>query len=476
MAEGFKFVLLSCWHLFNYAALVGIIAGAFAGFLQWWNNYVDVGFLDANINQGGQSYAAFATLCVFFVVFRLGQSYARYWEGVHLIHQMFGDWFDAVSSLCAFCRYSTESRAKILQFQHTVIRLVSLLNALICASLEGAKTFDRTQAFHFEVIDLDGLDEDTIDQIVDSEQRVELVFQKLQLLIVANMKTGILTIPPPILARSIEDLSNGILKYHTAEKLLVPFPRPYVLVQRALLLAFACLTPLWMVIWTRTILGAFCFTFLLVFAIHGLTAISEELDNPFDHRSLDFETNDVQKRLNSALYIMVAEGDNALVTLKEDIDLSPTTPLTKKTSFSAAMQKSKTSRSLSVKKNGSTGAAFPSEASAGSQDSRGQASPQPASPPMSAGSGIPREPGIPQGDPSRMPDNRPTSPQDTDFSSTEKTGLPGCVDLESQTPASAPPLSNPADRPQVQSDALGRPDAETRLRDVPGSTDNKKLC
>merc|ERR1712194_361705 len=119
------------------------------------------------------------------------------------------------------------------------------------------------------------------------------------------------------------------------------------------------------------------------------------------------------------------------------------TPITKKTSFSAAMKKAKTrdlSRSGSVKKSGASGIAFSSEASASSQDSRGQASPQPPSPPMSAGSGIPREPG-----PSRMPDDRPTSPQDTDFCSTEKTGLPGYVDLESQTPASAPPLSNHAD-------------------------------
>merc|ERR1711972_216780 len=191
-----------------------------------------------------------------------------------------------------------------------------------------------------------GLDDETVEQVLNSDCKVALVFQKIQNLVIANMKTGILTIPPVILGRAIGELSNALMKFHEAEKLLIPFPRPYVLVQRVLLLAFACLTPLWMTVWTQTVLAAFSFTFLLVSGIWGLTSISAELDKPFNHKTLDFETRHIQKRLNASIQCTLDESHGQLPTLSPDAVMEKEQELVATSSTIMSMVKRSTTRNL----------------------------------------------------------------------------------------------------------------------------------
>ena len=55
---------------------------------------------------------------------------ARFSEGSALVHKMIGCWFDAASTFIAYTRYSSATDADILDFHHTLVRLVSLPKAM----------------------------------------------------------------------------------------------------------------------------------------------------------------------------------------------------------------------------------------------------------------------------------------------------------------------------------------------------------
>merc|ERR1719316_1174800 len=77
-------------------------------------------------------WGGFSFLVGFLVVFRTSQAYNRFWEGCTEMHKMGAEWFDACSSLVAFCKHAAtdaETQEKVLRFQNTLIRLFSMLHA-----------------------------------------------------------------------------------------------------------------------------------------------------------------------------------------------------------------------------------------------------------------------------------------------------------------------------------------------------------
>merc|ERR1719291_536486 len=79
-----------------------------------------------------------------------------------------------------------------------------------------------------ELIDADALSPQALKAVRDSNAKVELIFQWIQQLIVENISTGVLSIPPPILSRSFQEIANGMVAFHDAMKIsYVPFPFPY---------------------------------------------------------------------------------------------------------------------------------------------------------------------------------------------------------------------------------------------------------
>merc|ERR1719161_1463689 len=69
----------------------------------------------------------------FLIVFRSQLAYARFWEGSTLLLQVRGEWFNATSSLLAFCSRKKENHFEVERFQHLFVRLMSML---ICAALQ----------------------------------------------------------------------------------------------------------------------------------------------------------------------------------------------------------------------------------------------------------------------------------------------------------------------------------------------------
>jgi len=183
-----------------------------------------------------------------------------------------------------------------------------MLHALILADLEaeGHRT-GKEQAFSYELIDLEGIDHESLSQLKTAGARqVDTVFQWIQSVIVEAQANGVLAVPPPILSRVFQELNAGIMEYHRTLALTeVPFPLPYKAATHVVLMFHWILTPLIASTWSEYVWSAACISFLQVFMLWSLNAIAQELENPFGKDLNDLDTYGVHCELNERLIFLM---------------------------------------------------------------------------------------------------------------------------------------------------------------------------
>jgi len=230
--------------------------------------------------------------------------------------QMMGaEWFDACSSLIAFCKHSEVDEFQIRRFQNTLIRFFSMLHAVALGEIEeaGDEVYGIGGAFTVELIDPAAFTDDALRAIRDSNTRVELIFQWVQQYIVQNIKTGILSIPPPILSRSFQEIAAGMVHFHECMKISnVPFPFPYAQTCDALLVIHWILVPFVVSQWVTNAWWAGIFSFIQVFTLWTLNLIAVELENPFGTDRNDIDGARMQLDMNEHLRMLI--GPDALTT------------------------------------------------------------------------------------------------------------------------------------------------------------------
>lgn len=280
------------------------MAAVLRAFLPIWNE--DSSWVLSNSSL----WASFSSLLGFLVVFRTSQAYNRFWTGCTALHRIKADWFDACSALVAFCKFSTDGvpPEKVLRFEHTIVRLFSMLYALALAEIEDCSSFDsgEVRAFGYEFVGGSDLDLDTIFILKDSECKVELVYQWIQQLIVSHIGTlrepNVLSIPPPILTRVFQLLSNGMNSFHEGIQVSTcPFPFPYAQCCHCLLAIHWMLVPLVACGWSPSWWLAFVFAFLQVFILWSLNTIAIEIENPFGKDANDLDSKGLQLQMNQHL-------------------------------------------------------------------------------------------------------------------------------------------------------------------------------
>mmetsp|Transcript_17007 Transcript_17007/g.53448 ORF Transcript_17007/g.53448 Transcript_17007/m.53448 type:complete len:505 (+) Transcript_17007:147-1661(+) len=260
-----------------------------------------------------QAWTGFSMLVGFLIVFRTSQAYSRFWEGCSSTHMMRSEWFDCCSALCAFCAHSKVSSEKTMRFKHTLVRLFSMLHASALAELEELAVFGRDSgsgpdlnALNYELIDPSGIDEESLELLEATDTRVELIFQWVQLLVVENIRTGVLSIPAPILSRAFQELATGMVAFHDSVKLsFVPFPFPYAQNCDLLLVLHWCLAPFVFTQWVPHPAWAFLFVFIQVFVLWSLNYIAVEIENPYGHDDNDLDGNDMQREMNRRLLLLL---------------------------------------------------------------------------------------------------------------------------------------------------------------------------
>eukprot|EP00418_Pyrodinium_bahamense_P062211 CAMPEP_0179078698 /NCGR_PEP_ID=MMETSP0796-20121207/35262_1 /TAXON_ID=73915 /ORGANISM="Pyrodinium bahamense, Strain pbaha01" /LENGTH=451 /DNA_ID=CAMNT_0020776013 /DNA_START=29 /DNA_END=1380 /DNA_ORIENTATION=+ len=260
------------------------------------------------ILEDNACWSGFTFLVGFLIVFRTSQAYNRFWDGCTSSHRMRAEWFDACSALCAFCKYARADSEAVLRFQHVLVRLFSMLHAVALADTEDCQSggIDEVRAFRYELVDVMGLDTDSLNAITQSDAKVELVFQWIQQLIVENIDNGVLHIPPPILSRAFQEIANGMVAFHDAIKIsTIPFPFPYAQTCECLLIMHWLVAPVVISQWVSTPWWGAIFSFLQVFVYWSLNSIAVELENPFGRDANDIDARKMQEEMNRHLLLLL---------------------------------------------------------------------------------------------------------------------------------------------------------------------------
>merc|ERR1719189_2439908 len=114
-------------------------------------------------------WAGYTSALGFLIVFRNSHGYARFWEGAALVQQMRGEWMNAISSVIAFCTQAEEKRVQVQEFQHLLVRLMSMLH---CQALQQVCDLKDDS---FEILDMNGLDQSSLEFLSQAEDRCEVV-------------------------------------------------------------------------------------------------------------------------------------------------------------------------------------------------------------------------------------------------------------------------------------------------------------
>eukprot|EP00928_Gymnodinium_smaydae_P005446 TRINITY_DN11854_c0_g1_i2.p1 TRINITY_DN11854_c0_g1~~TRINITY_DN11854_c0_g1_i2.p1 ORF type:complete len:482 (-),score=55.09 TRINITY_DN11854_c0_g1_i2:222-1667(-) len=307
--------------VFPYVVCPAIFCGTLAALLKY------LALLESTLDEylgrpmtNNVGFTAYTVFVGFLVTFRTSKAYDRFWNGANYIKKMQAEYFVTASNLTAFCRHSSDLESKS-KFQHTLIRLLSLLHGVSLHQLAaGGDGVDiaKQPLPRFELVDVRGLDFDSLRVLVHEECRVELIIQWIQSLTVDGIKSGVCTIPPPILSRIFQNLSNALTAYYSAYRVTeVPYPFPYVQTTEVILLVHMIVTPVVMQSFTSNYIWAFVCSFFAVFLILSLNFIAAELENPFSDTINVLNMKALQHEFNKRLLLLIKSTTNKVPSLSE---------------------------------------------------------------------------------------------------------------------------------------------------------------
>mmetsp|Transcript_21626 Transcript_21626/g.50531 ORF Transcript_21626/g.50531 Transcript_21626/m.50531 type:complete len:506 (+) Transcript_21626:114-1631(+) len=318
---------------FARAFLISVPPAIFAAALEAFENYRDDSgsAVDLGVYVDGQVYSVITTLLGFLIVFRNSQAYGRFWEACSNVYQMQAQLYDAASSLVSFCSVADSRSKEVGEFRNTLIRLLSLTNSLMMASLHSAAHGETTE-ISLPVLDPSGLNSYHMHFLEKHGCKVEIVAQWIQQLTVTQLRTGVIDVPAPIATRAFQEIGSGVLQFHEAMKIAeVGFPTTYVTTMMVLLWVHMVLTPICMTAWVGASGWAFILTFIATFTLWALALLGLELDNPFKHRknrNIDFRG--LHMEYNERLVSLVAaaqlpqdygvKGSAAIEVFFQDLD------------------------------------------------------------------------------------------------------------------------------------------------------------
>lgn len=300
------------------AALMALPAGVLAALLVVMENWLpgyreDLGIME--INASTLWSATTATTAVLMAL-RTNRAMARFWEGTSLLHQMRGEWFDAVSCCVTFTRGSRSGRPhEVTAFRHTLVRLMSL------AHRSSMEEISSGNIVSMETIDPFGLDDNTLRYLkqcreVHAFNRVEVLMHMMQTVITCALDDGILKIPPPILSRVYQTLSRGFVNLLNAKKICdTRFPFPHAQMIAALLCFQTVCTPVLLSGHFSNPVWAFLFAFVPCFGLWSLNLVAIQLENPFGRDQNDLPLDIFQRDMNNCLMMLLQEQADVLPTI-----------------------------------------------------------------------------------------------------------------------------------------------------------------
>lgn len=237
----------------------------------------------------------------FLIVFRTQQAYSRFWEGTTLLQKVRATWFNAVSSLFAFCTTKKDRLGDVECFQQLMVRLVSLL--FFSALQQVGDLKDES----FEILDQRGLQSSSLEFLQEcGDMKIDVIIQWIQKLIVLNMENGLLPAPPPVCSRVFQELSNGVVDLSNAQKLTdILFPFPYAQMVTTMLLMATIITPIIAGTVIESLFWSGILSFVWVFSFWSINYIAAEIELPFGDDANDLPIAELMKGMNRSLQLLL---------------------------------------------------------------------------------------------------------------------------------------------------------------------------
>ncbi|CAJ1396148.1 unnamed protein product [Effrenium voratum] len=276
----------------------------------------------------------------FAIVFRTQLAWNRYWEAVTQLHFMYSKFADAFSQFYAFSEVTIRAAQrkgdedKMEDMQEKQRRLKSnfaLLSMLAADRLSNGDNQRMEEVHSHRVRSRSAMRVDkewkgfTLPSIVERkdfnraqiDDKVFVVFEKPtqeQLRVLSRTydtvstvmywiiwdladATSELSVAPPIQSRMYQELSNGMLGFYNCLKIAdVPFPLPYAQLLGLLLIAFSCLIPFYVIIFTSSPVIGPVLCFFLFESLWCLNEVAKELENPFGQDLNDISVIDFHVR------------------------------------------------------------------------------------------------------------------------------------------------------------------------------------
>merc|ERR1719272_1265432 len=134
-----------------------------------------------------------------------------------------------------------------------------------------------------------------------------------------GIQRGILDVPPPVVSRSFQELSRGMVTLTDARKITeFPFPFPYVQMIQVMLLIHFVSTPIICSILVTEAAWAALLSFVAVFSLWSINFIGAELEMPFGDDYNDLPVREMQRELNNSLFSLVTKNARYPPTYKPD--------------------------------------------------------------------------------------------------------------------------------------------------------------
>lgn len=296
---------------FWVALLVSIPCGVLGAVLKYCETSTEMRNI-ANILLGNNgAYSAITFFLGFLIAFRVNSAYERFWQGCDLVNNISGELFNGASSAISYCNHNKCTEQEIADFQHLLIRLLSFFNALIFTELQ--QKCDRTiwgaagpDVYEFELIDVHGIDDESLDSLEHADCKVEVVYQWIQGLLVMENNRGMFSVGPPIIARIFQEFSTARHRFHQAQKVAeFPFPFPYMAALQLLLLSHWITTPIAAMQWTHYPAWSFIFSFLATFSVWFFIGVALDMEKPFGRTQGGIDVREAQRTLNARLLSLI---------------------------------------------------------------------------------------------------------------------------------------------------------------------------
>eukprot|EP00929_Paragymnodinium_shiwhaense_P107059 TRINITY_DN7304_c0_g1_i1.p1 TRINITY_DN7304_c0_g1~~TRINITY_DN7304_c0_g1_i1.p1 ORF type:complete len:595 (+),score=120.07 TRINITY_DN7304_c0_g1_i1:65-1849(+) len=249
----------------------------------------------------GQIWSNYNFVLGFLLVFRTTQAYNRFWQGATNLQQVRGEWMNMTSSLIAFCSRSPEKSKQVYEFQHKLVRMISLL---YCSALQDVAV---STCENYDVIDITGMnEEDAMYLSANNELKVDIIVQWTQQVIIESVRQQVLDAAPPIVTRTFQELSRGVVKLkETREITEIPFPFPYAQMVALMLLLTVVVTPALSALCINSAPLAGIMAGLSVFLMWCVNLIAQELECPFGDDANDVQINGLSQQMNVGLLMLL---------------------------------------------------------------------------------------------------------------------------------------------------------------------------